>query len=233
MARRVPGLVCWCPVTKSCTAPTRAIRLAKPFLNGDGDTELAAVVVDTDSAAMTDVGQGIKVITRKFARDLRISLWEKHLGLLVDESTTGVQKGEIPDGIDVMRPLSPETINGIKKRAKANHSAYEDVFLHTPRDGLRTLTEGRQKAYPVLSAKEGTRDFSKAPRLQNGYMQDSHSVVKAIKFLNANVRGFWIEMPLDWAYAQNENPEAPHNLPKAIARNKNNEPEVFNVLNNN
>ena len=199
-------------------------------LNGDGDTELAAVVVDTDSAAMTDVGQGIKVITRKFARDLRISLWKKHLGLLVDESTTGVQKGEIPDGIDVMRPLSPETINGIKKRAKANHSAYEEVFLHTPRDGLRTLTEGRQKAYPVLSAKEGTRDFSKAPRLQNGYMQkDSHSVVKAIKFLNANVRGFWIEMPLDWAYAQNETPEAPHNLPKAIARNKNNEPEVFNV----
>lgn len=38
---------------------------------------LAAVVVDTESAAMTDVGQGIKIITRKFARDLRVALWKK------------------------------------------------------------------------------------------------------------------------------------------------------------
>jgi len=199
-------------------------------LNGNGDTELTAVVVDTESAAMTDVGQGIKIITRKFARDLRVALWKKHLGASVDELTTGVQKENIPHGIDVMRPLSPETINGIKKCAKANNIAYEEVFLHTPRDGFKTLTQGRQNAYPVLSAKEGTRDFSRAPRLQNDYMQkDVHLVAKAIKFLNVNVQGFWLQMPLDWGYAQNETPEAPHDLPTAIAQNKNEEHEAFNV----
>jgi phospholipase D1/2 len=191
---------------------------------------LAAVVVDTESAAMTDVGQGIKIITRKFARDLRVALWKKNLDMSADELTTGVQKKNIPESIDVMQPLSPETINGIKTRAKANHIAYEKVFLHTPRDGFKTLTQGRQNAYPALSAKEGTRDFSKAPRLQNDYMQkDMHSVANAINFLNLNVQGFWLEMPLDWGYAQNQTPEAPHNLPTAIAQNRNEKREAYNV----
>jgi phospholipase D1/2 len=198
-------------------------------LNGNGDTELAAVVVDAASGTMTDVGQDIKIITRKFARDLRISLWKKHLGMSVDEPTTGVQKGDVPEGIEVMRPLSAASIKGIKKLAKANHAAYETVFLHTPRDGLKTLTEGREKAYPILSAKDGTRDFSKPPRLQDPYMQkNAHLVDKSIKFLDANIRGFWVQMPLSWAHGQKETPEAPQNLPQAIAQN-NNEKEVFNV----
>jgi hypothetical protein len=87
-----------------------------------------------------------------------------------------------------MRPLSPETINGIKTRAKANHIAYEEVFLYKPRDGFRTVTQGRQNAYPALSTKDETRNFSKAPRFQNDYMQrDMPSIAKAIKFSNVNV----------------------------------------------
>lgn len=61
-------------------------------LLGNGDTELAAVVVDTSSAGVTEVGAGVKVVTRKFARDLRVAIWEKHLGLRIDELTTGSQK---------------------------------------------------------------------------------------------------------------------------------------------
>lgn len=147
----------------------------------------------------------------------------------VDELTTGVKKGGVPEGIDLMQPLAAGSISGIKNLAKKNHMAYEKVFLHTPRNGFRTLTEGREAAYPILSAKDGTRDFSKPPRLQDAYMQkDAHLVDKSINYLNSHVRGFWVQMPIYWAHAQNETPEAPKNLPQSIAKN-NNEKEVFNV----
>ena len=43
-------------------------------LNGNGDTELAAVICDDAGAAPTDIGQGVKVVTRQFALNLRMTL---------------------------------------------------------------------------------------------------------------------------------------------------------------
>ncbi|HDS1104366.1 TPA: phospholipase, partial [Stenotrophomonas maltophilia] len=48
-------------------------------LLGTGDTEIAAVIVDGAAKSM-DLGNGLQVITRKFARDLRMKLWRKFLG---------------------------------------------------------------------------------------------------------------------------------------------------------
>ena len=48
-------------------------------LLGTGDTEIAAVIVN-GAAQSLDLGNGVKVITRKFARDLRMKLWRKFLG---------------------------------------------------------------------------------------------------------------------------------------------------------
>ena len=50
-------------------------------LSGDGDSEIAAVVVDTEDVRYEDLGNGNKVHTRKFARDLRRAIWRKHLGM--------------------------------------------------------------------------------------------------------------------------------------------------------
>ncbi len=50
-------------------------------LSGDGDTEIAAVVVDIEGVELSDLGApAFKVQTRKFARELRRSLWKKHFG---------------------------------------------------------------------------------------------------------------------------------------------------------
>mgnify|MGYP003337641560 FL=1 len=50
-------------------------------LTGNGDTELAAVIVDGD-VELRDLGNPkLKRPTRKFARELRQMLWRKHLGL--------------------------------------------------------------------------------------------------------------------------------------------------------
>jgi phospholipase D1/2 len=61
-------------------------------LTGNGDTEIAAVVVDTEGVELRDLGSpDFKVRTRKFARELRIQLWEKHFGFHVGagDSKTG------------------------------------------------------------------------------------------------------------------------------------------------
>lgn len=192
-------------------------------LNGNGDTELAAVIVDDAGASMSDVGQGIKVITRKFAKDLRMRLWEKHLGMSVDQQTTGVSKQSVPSGVKLDRPLDVGTIAGIQKIAASNRAAYNEVFTHTPRDTFKTMAEGRQ-AYKVHYKDRNGRhhyQFSAGakPDLQSTFMSAPgvHAVAAAIKKLSSSVKGFWVEMPLDWGAGQVATPKAPVS-PAMIAR---------------
>lgn len=122
-------------------------------LNGDGDTELSAVIVDDANAEMTDVGQGVSVVTRKFARNLRIMIWKKHLGMLVDSTTTGVQKESAPPmGINIDQPLNKNSITGIFGLSIKNRQAYNRVFIHTPRNDFGSLLDGRRR-YPHLTKK--------------------------------------------------------------------------------
>ena len=56
-------------------------------LTGNGDSEIAAVVVDTEGVELRDLGSpNFKVQTRKFARELRQQLWKKHFGFLVSST---------------------------------------------------------------------------------------------------------------------------------------------------
>ena len=194
-------------------------------LNGDGDTELAAVVVDQTNATMTDIGQGIKVATRQFARQLRMNLWRKHLGMLVDETTTGVQQElEAPSGIDIDKPLSKESISGMLALARKNALTYQSVFLHVPSNSHRTMALGRSLAFPVLDAKKGTHDFSKPAALTSAFMNGSKPKIEdAHKELRANIQGFFVEMPLDWGSEQGETPQPPGGFTEAIADNQHGE----------
>lgn len=219
-------------------------------LNGNGDTELAAVVVDKEEAVVTDVGQGIHIITRKFARSLRMNQWKKHLGMLVDQTTTGVQKeAGSPSGINIEQPLDSASIKGIQQLAATNRRAYNKVFTHTPRNEFSTLLEGR-KQYPFKMAKikkyevngtpigninpDGTlregyvlvdeptkvHDYTIPPPLQTAFMKNKeHNIEAATKELRAIVKGFWVEMPLDWGSGENKTPKPPGGLPAAIAEN--------------
>ncbi len=147
-------------------------------LNGNGDTELAAVVVDDDGAAMTDVGAGVRVVTRKFARDLRIKLWRKHLGMMVEGGSTGVQKAaSVPQGISLERPLELSSIQALQKLAHDNREAYSTVFRHTPRNSFRNLLDGR-KAFPPIYKQVKKYEVNGVPignvgpdgRLRDGYI---------------------------------------------------------------
>ena len=56
-------------------------------LTGNGDSEIAAVIVDTEGVELRDLGSPtLKVQTRKFARELRKQLWRKHFGFMVESN---------------------------------------------------------------------------------------------------------------------------------------------------
>ncbi|MDQ0017613.1 phospholipase D1/2 [Variovorax boronicumulans] len=81
-------------------------------LTGNGDTEIAAVVVDTEGVELKDLGEPrFKVQTRKFARELRRSLWEKHFGFA----------------------LNPENYFNSTQRAVNANSSSPPVQEHPPR----------------------------------------------------------------------------------------------------
>lgn len=78
-------------------------------LTGNGDSEIAAVVVDTEDVQVLDLGNGSKIPTRKFARELRQTLWRKHLGLDIPEDSSKAGKlfqnaSESARGKDAGRP---------------------------------------------------------------------------------------------------------------------------------
>lgn len=206
-------------IVDDAVAIIRSANINDRSLNGDGDSELAAVVVDTADAVMTDMGQGIRVATRKFARELRMNLWKKHLGMLVDVPTTGVQKEPgPPNGINIGQPLASATISGMLALARKNAQAYERVFLDVPRDSHAKLTTGRELAFPILDAKKGTRNFAASPALQPQFMDGrAHKVAQAHHELRAAIHGFFVEMPLELASAQGKTPKPPAGMPQSIA----------------
>jgi len=217
-------------------------------LNGDGDTELAAVIVDDAQAGMTDVGDGVRTVTRKFARELRMHIWNKHFAQLVEPGTTGVQKeSSLPAGVDIGKPLATSTIKAIQALAHANRQAYSTVFTHTPRNSFNSLLQGRKRypfimhqaarvdaSQPMMTGSAGVavpsykmvetdkptdkNDFTKAPPLQAAYMKGhAHDIEKAVGYLRAHVKGFFVEMPLDWANGETKTPPPPIHSDSMIA----------------
>jgi phospholipase D1/2 len=157
-------------------------------LTGNGDSEIAAVVVDNNDVKNLDLGNPKFLMpTRKFARELRRSLWTKHFGFDVDpnayfKTTTraeraGKKANPLPDGAHPPRekttdkrfrdatsvsfqaildkPCDPKTVQAIQAIAASNARAYETVFLHTPRDGMKdfqNIAEHYTLPYPAVAA---------------------------------------------------------------------------------
>ena len=64
-------------------------------------------------------------------------------------------------------------------------------------------------------------DFSKMPDLQAAYMTGgSHSAAKAAAELRASVKGFAVEMPLDWGGKEESTPKFPGHMPQSVATNE-------------
>lgn len=139
-------------------------------LTGNGDTEIAAVIVDTEGVELRDLGSpNFKVQTRKFARELRMRLWEKHFGFKIEvdayfrATTRAIRANKaIPHLLPhppryqttearikaltgahwkqiLEQPCLPESVGAIQKIAANNTRVFEGVFIHTPRNSIGTF----------------------------------------------------------------------------------------------
>ena len=104
------------------------------------------------------------MVTRAFARNLRKQLWEKFLGMGVEDWNAGLKPGgytnqirqanrddpaadqfhppfplepkQLPDGLDLDKPASTVTAKAIQDLSDQNANLYEEVFRHVPRDSM-------------------------------------------------------------------------------------------------
>jgi len=161
-------------------------------LEGTGDTEIAAVIVDTENR-VRNLGNGAMVVTRTFARDLRLRLWKKFLGKSIE---TGPVLGRVakdlgytnaagsayhppilPSKGDVSfieQPASRACWTAIQKLADANAAAFEEVFQNVPRNSMGTydaVFQGFATAGMDETREKVRRDIYAQPSdLQAGYM---------------------------------------------------------------
>jgi len=163
-------------------------------LQGDGDTELAAVMVDTETSVQ-DLGNGVRVVTRKFARDLRMRLWKKFLGMSITEEVVGrpAKRGGYTDATAAGGSLHPpmvkqyhpdvrldlpadrSTVNYIGGRADRNASIYREVFTNTPCNSMPRY-DATLSGFPSGGWSEEKKAwvryiYGQPPDLQAAYME--------------------------------------------------------------
>jgi phosphatidylserine/phosphatidylglycerophosphate/cardiolipin synthase-like enzyme len=170
-------------------------------LNGDGDTEIAAVIVDGDTKT-SDLGNGSNVVTRKFARELRETLWKKFLGesILTDglplktKGYTQAKEGllhpprinSIDHGVKISEPAAPTTYETIQRLANENAAIYEEVFQHVPRNSMSRYDQGLnglpQAGYEVKADLPTVfvDRWREPPDLQPAYMSVPSTIVNNV-----------------------------------------------------
>lgn len=175
-------------------------------LMGDRDSEIAAMIVDSQCTQATLCGNKPAMV-RKFARDLRQSLWKKHLGLAGALPTGGPQAAADLASI-LEAPASPDTVAKIQTLAKNNSQAYEKAFPWVPRnaDTRRVTYDGED---PVKmgssiwagwqsSANDQFQPWSEAFSYPVGDQAEATQTT-----LVGQIKGFWCSYPYLWTHGQN------------------------------
>ncbi|WP_313419192.1 hypothetical protein [Stenotrophomonas sp.] len=165
-------------------------------LLGTGDTEIAAVIVD-GAAQSLDLGNGVKVITLKFARDLRMKLWRKFLGGEIsfnDGKLRGYAESnatrpyyppfqKMPPESFVLRPAASSTWQEIRKIADMNMIAYRRVFSNTPDDSMARY-DAVFNMFPAAGFNEKghqlRRLYGQPPDLQPEFMIEPSKMVDGV-----------------------------------------------------
>ncbi|WP_448133346.1 phospholipase D-like domain-containing protein [Stenotrophomonas rhizophila] len=125
-------------------------------LEGTGDTEIAAVIVDTETK-VRNLGNGTMVGTRTFARELRLRLWKKFLGKSIEVGAVPGRVGKdqgytnaagsafhppirpnIGDVSFIEQPAARGCWQAIQALADSNAVAFEEVFQNVPRNSMST-----------------------------------------------------------------------------------------------
>ncbi|KAJ7600688.1 phospholipase D [Mycena floridula] len=161
---------------------------------GDGDSEIALVVEDTDFVNTTMNGQSY--MASRFAASLRIKLFREHLGLIPPQPATSasepdsfmhpaptpsIDEFEDPNTALVLDPLSDKTQDLWNNTARTNREIFTEIFRPVPSNLVRDW-----KAYDAY-----------VPKIKTGHVVPDISLAR-IKERLALIKGSLVECPLDF-----------------------------------
>lgn len=178
-------------------------------LLGTRDSELAVLVVDTDSKQRDLKSNGKQVPVRAFARELRKQVWRKIFGI-----TAGGDKAANELANAVLYPAAPASWKAIQKRAKQNTELYEAAFDWIPRNRnayTQTDQEGNEifaSIWPIWDSSEQS-----SRKAKKGFMPFEADFWKAPRHNPAatkleEVKGFITFLPIHWT--RNEDNKIPY-----------------------
>jgi phospholipase D1/2 len=164
-------------------------------LLGSRDSELAVLVVD-GAASRADVnGKGSNQPVRKFARELRKSVWNKLFGI-----TGGVRPAtELKQAVE--QPGSPDSWKLIQRRAQANAEIYEAAFAWVPRSWT-TNKQGENVPARILPPWDDDANRLASPMPNEERFWSGQSPQTSAAGLE-QIRGFISALPVEWTRRDN------------------------------
>ena len=156
---------------------------------GNRDSELAVMVMDTDFS-YEDIGciDGPTVV-RKFARELRMKVWEKIFGI------TGKVRSASNLAEAIKRPAAQKSWEAIRKVAERNMLLYGDAFAFIPANG--------RGIWPMITMNGNKRTGGLMPFDDAFWASPQHSA-DAAQSLNV-IKGYITLLPWTWTAGQNNN----------------------------
>ncbi|WP_079969253.1 phospholipase D-like domain-containing protein [Salmonella enterica] len=170
---------------------------------GDRDSELAVMIADTEGGYQDIDGSGELTPYRKFACDLRKSVWAKLLGHAA---------GDFPEFLAM--PAKPEGWQKIRELAMKNAGIYEDAFDFIPRNYLNKVDindqyednaeEDPSSLWPVFKSnkfdpKEAAKEMPFSANFWETYKEKSKNKSDKLK----EIKGYITLLPIHWTEDEN------------------------------
>jgi phospholipase D1/2 len=221
-------------------------------LLGGRDSELAVLVVDTDTKLRDLKQNGKEVPVRRFARDLRKQIWRKIFGITAGGSKAAT---ELKDA--VLHPAAPASWKAIQKRAAENTALYEAAFDWIPRnvdpndpDGVvpasiwprwdMKIEAKQKKAEDKGQSTKNLNPLARPMPFSADFWKEPQHTPEGVAGLS-NIKGFITLLPIRWTETENNkipyhnallthNEKTPSGLEPDTQMASTQEPDVVEVL---
>lgn len=170
-------------------------------LLGERDSEIAVLVMDTETKRADVNGKGSNQPVRLFAHTLRIEIWNKLFGITGNIRPANHLKEAI------IAPGHPSSWKAIQAQATQNAALYEASFPWVPRSFVIDSETKLQISASVLPTwyfdnKKKTGYLKSPLPFQAGFWDKSQHNTSAEAGLS-NIKGFMTALPVEWTKGEN------------------------------
>ncbi|WP_369991192.1 phospholipase D-like domain-containing protein [Pseudomonas xanthosomatis] len=199
-------------------------------LNGQRDSELAAIIRDTQPVKAKLDGKYPHTVG-KAVHQLRVDLWRKHFGLDLPPDGPVAPFTELADCLD--QPAAEHVWRAIQERAQRNAASYEKVFNFIPRNRslLQVIDSPVRKLYekgfpapvwPTWTYRLASNltlggEFAALPVHYEAFWSSKSFAKYGQLLAPKNIEGFIVSLPVGWT--RGERNDSGFNL-TILAKNK-------------